>query len=96
MVIWIVNIQKREMHNVASPHCTLKHLHDAFKYLWVLCGNLFHNMKYFLPINVGEGLLVGWRKGSLEALDVFRKEPSKSGPDGLEGAPNGSKVAPRK
>lgn len=86
------------MHYVASPHPTPKHLHDAFKtkYLWVPCGNLFHNIKRFLPINVGEGLLVGWRKGSLEALDVVRKEPSKSGPDGLEGAPNGSKAAPRK
>lgn len=50
----------------------------------------------FLPCTVGEGLLVGCRKGSLEALDVFRKEPSKSWPGGLAGAPKGSKVVPRK
>lgn len=101
MVIWIVNFQKREMHYVVLPPPHPKHLQDAFKskYLLIPCENLCsteHNIKYFLPSIVGEGLLVGWRKGSLEALDVFRKEPSKSGPDGLGGAPNGSKAAPKK
>lgn len=36
------------------------------------------------------------KKGSLEALAVFKKEPANLDLMVLEGAPNGSKVAPRK
>lgn len=103
MLMWTVNFQKRDaLCSFPKKQKPEKpHLQGAFISEHLLLSvqnhaplNTIQNTS--LPCTVGEGLLVGWRKGSLEALAVFRKEPSKSWPDGLAGAPNGSKVAPRK
>lgn len=96
MLTWIVNFQE-----ICSFSKTKPCLQDVSisEHLLMSCRepcSTKHSINTSLPCTVGEGLLVGWRKGSLEALAVFKKEPSKSWPDGLEGAPNGSKVAPRK
>lgn len=100
MLTWIVNFQ--EICSFSKTKAKTKPcLQDVFISEHLLMSSrepcsTKHSINTSLPCTVGEGLLVGWRKGSLEALAVFKKEPSKSWPDGLEGAPNGSKVAPRK
>lgn len=91
MLTWIVNFQ--EICSFSKTKAKTKPcLQDVFISEHPLMSSrepcsTKHSISTSLPCTVGEGLLVGWRKGHWKHWLCSKKNPANLGLDGLEGAP---------